>query len=303
MGDDIVIFDEKKIRRIWDEKKGDWFFSVVDVVGILSGSDSPRKYWNKLAQRLREEGSQVVTDCHRLKLKATDGKMRETDVADKKVVLRIIQSIPSRQAEPFKVWLAQVGSERLDEVVNPELSIDRAMRNYFRQGKSREWINQRLKSIEIRKELTDEWLDRGIKEGVEFGILTNEMLKTWSGMNTGEYKNFKGLKKECLRDNMTNLELVLNMLAEASTTEISKKVCPKTFDENRVVARDGGKVAGSARKELEGKIGTSAISSGRGEGIFIKSEDERVRNKREREGGNLSAELRGITRNGEVKDE
>jgi len=267
-----VIFGNDKIRRVWDAELEEWFFSVVDVVGVLSGSSNPRKHWNKLAQRLRDEGSEVVTDCHRLKFKAKDGKMRETDAGDTKIILRIIQAVPSRKAEPFKMWLARVGAERLDEIVDPEISIDRAMKNYLRQGRSKEWINQRLKSIEVRKELTDEWKERGVKEGFEFGVLTNDMLKVWSGMKVGEYKNFKGLKKENLRDNMTNLELILNMLAEASSTEISKEKYPKGFGESRVVAREGGEVALKARRELEERIKKSVVSSGND--VFLEKEKD-----------------------------
>ena len=256
----IAIFEGSQIRRHWDEEKELWYFSVVDVVGVLSGSTEPRKYWNKLAQRLREEGSQLVTKCHQLKMVAPDGKHYLTDVADTEVILRLIQSIPSPNAEPFKLWLAQVGYERLEETADPELAINRALKTYLKKGYSPEWINQRLKSIEIRKSLTDEWEKRGVKEGLEFAILTDEITKAWTGMTTREYKKLKDLKKENLRDNMTNLELVLNMLAETATTEISEKREPKDLDENKVVAREGGTVAGNARKEIEGKTGRKVIT-------------------------------------------
>ncbi len=250
-----------QIRKVWDKTIEEWFFSVVDIIGILTESVSPRKYWNKLSQRLKEEGSESVTNCHQLKLKASDNKFYLTDVADTKTILRIIQSIPSKKAEPFKLWLASVGSERLDESMDPEISINRAMKNYLRLGKSEKWINQRLKSIEVRKELTDEWKDKGVKEGVEFSILTNEMLQTWSGMSTRKYKEFKELKKESLKDNMTNLELVINMLAEVSTTEISKKTEPQNFEENKNVAVQGGEVAKKAREDIENKTKESIISN------------------------------------------
>jgi len=255
----IAIFEGKQIRRHWDEEKELWYFSVVDVVGVLSASDNPRKYWNKLAERLRNEGSEVVTRCHQLKMRASDGKYYLTDVADTEAMLRLIQSIPSPNAEPFKLWLARVGYERLEETADPELAINRALKTYLQKGYSREWINQRLKSIEIRKELTDEWENRGVKEGLEFAILTNEITKAWTGMTTKEYKKLKDLKKENLRDNMTNLELVLNMLAETATTEISQKREPKDFDENKAVAREGGSIAGNARKEIELKTGKKAV--------------------------------------------
>jgi hypothetical protein len=264
MENKVEIFDSR-IRKIWDSQKEDWLFSVVDVVGVLSESENPRNYWKVLKFRLKNEKSEGGTNCNQLKLKASDGKLYLTTVADAKTLLRIIQSIPSKKAEPFKVWLAEVGSDRLDEEVDPEISIDRAMRNYLNQGRSKEWINQRLKSIEVRKELTDEWQERGVKEGTEFGILTNEMLKTWPGMKVSEYKSFKDLKKENLRDNMTNLELVLNMLAEASTTEISKEVLPETFEANRIVAKEGGEVAKKAREELEKKTGKKVVSSNKEE--------------------------------------
>ena len=259
----IALFKGKRIRRNWDDEKELWYFSVVDVIQVLTDQSdftTARKYWNKLAERLRIEGSEVVIKCHQLKMLAADGKMRLTDVADTEVMLRIIQSIPSPKAEPFKLWLARVGYERLEETADPELTINRALKTYLQKGYNREWINQRLKSIEIRKELTDEWENRGVKEGLEFAILTNEITEAWVGLTTKQYKNLKGLKKENLRDNMTNLELVLNMLAETATTEISQKRQPKTFPENKKVAREGGTVAGNARHEIETKTGKKVIT-------------------------------------------
>lgn len=261
MNKKIAIFDGNKIRRHWDNDKELWYFSVVDVVAILTESSNPRKYWNKLAERLRTEGSEVVTKCHQLKMLAADGKMRPTDVADTEAMLRIVQSVPSPKAEPLKLWLAQVGYERLEETADPELAIGRALKTYLQKGYSQNWINQRLKSIEIRKDLTDEWETRGVKEGLEFAILTDEISKAWAGLTTKQYKNLKGLKKESLRDNMTNLELVLNMLAETATTEISKKKQPKYFFESAIVAREGGTVAGNAKKEIESKTGKKIITS------------------------------------------
>jgi len=256
----IAIFEGKSIRKIWDEKEEKWYFSIVDVIRILSESADPRKYWNKLAERLRKEGNQSVTICHRLKLQASDGKFYLTDVADTETMLRIIQSIPSPNAEPFKLWLARVGYERIEETVDPELGIDRAMKNYLRQGRTPEWVNLRLKTIEVRKDLTNEWEERSVKEN-EFAILTDDITYAWAGMKTKSYKQYKGLKKENLRDNMTTLELVLNMLAEASTTEISKAKKPATFIENRKVAKQGGTVAKKAREEIESKSGKSVISN------------------------------------------
>lgn len=260
----IKRFEQRTIRSLWDEERQEWYFSIVDVVGALT--DSPdyqtgRKYWNKLKQRLHEEGSELVTNCHQLKMPAADGKMRLTDAADTGQLLRIIQSIPSPKAEPFKLWLAQVGRERIEETIDPELTIDRALETYLKKGYSREWINQRLQAIQVRKELTDEWDARGVQKGVEYAILTDEISRAWSGMSTRQYKNLKGLKKENLRDNMTTLELVLNMLAEATTTEISKQKAPETFSENIDVARAGGKVAGDARKAIESQTGVPVITS------------------------------------------
>ncbi|MDO8490258.1 MAG: BRO family protein [bacterium] len=257
----IAIFEGKFIRRHWDDEKELWYFSVVDVIAALTESANPQVYWRVLKKRLIDEGSnETVTKCNGLKMIAPDGKMRLADVADTEVMLRLIQSIPSRNAEPFKLWLARVGYERLEETADPELAISRALKTYLRKGYSKEWINQRLKSIEIRKELTDEWENRGVKEGLEFAILTNEITKAWTGMSTKEYKKLKELKKENLRDNMTNLELVLNMLAETATTEISQKREPKNLKENTLVARDGGGVAGNARKEIEEKTGKKVVS-------------------------------------------
>ena len=256
----IAIFEGKRIRRQWNDTEEKWYFSVVDVVTALTNSRNPRKYWNKLAERLRAEGSEVVTKCHQLKMLAADGKIRLTDAADTEVMLRIIQSIPSPNAEPFKLWLARVGYERLEETADPELAINRALKTYLQKGYSQDWINQRLKSIEIRKTLTEEWEKRGVKEGQEFAILTNEITQAWTGLTTKQYKNLKGLKKENLRDNMTNLELVLNMLAETATTEISQKRRPQDFNQNKQVAKEGGVVAGNARREIESKTGTQVVT-------------------------------------------
>ena len=259
----IVPFSGTNIRRHWDADKELWYFSVVDVVAVLTSQEDfqvARKYWNKLKERLVKEGSQSVTNCHRLKMVAADGKYYETDTADTETLFRLIQSIPSPKAEPFKLWLAKVGYERLEDINDPELGINRALKTYLAKGYSKEWINQRLKGIEIRKALTDEWEERGIKEGLEFAILTDEITKAWSGFSTKEYKQFKGLKKENLRDNMTNLEVVLNMLAETATTEISKQKKPRGLDQNKQVAKQGGSIAGNARKDIESKIGKKVVS-------------------------------------------
>lgn len=255
----LKLFENNKIRTAWDSEKEEWYFSIVDVVAVLTGSADAAAYWRKLKQRLKAEGNETVTNCHGLKMAAADGKRRMTDVADTEQLLRIIQSIPSPKAEPFKQWLAMVGSQRLDEIADPELAIQRALFAYKKKGYSDKWITQRLKSIEFRKELTDEWDRAGIKD-VEYAILTNELTKEWSGMTTGEYKAYKNLKKESLRDNMTNTELVLNMLAEVSTTEISKATNPKGLEPSRRVAKQGGTIAKNARKELEEKTGVPAIS-------------------------------------------
>ncbi|PIZ95502.1 MAG: hypothetical protein COX81_00735 [Candidatus Magasanikbacteria bacterium CG_4_10_14_0_2_um_filter_37_12] len=256
----IAIFEGKNIRRQWDDEKELWYFSVIDVVEVLTGSTIPRRYWSDLKGKLKNEGSEVYEKIVQLKITAEDGKNRETDMADTEMMLRIIQSISSPKAEPFKLWLASVGYERLEETADPELAINRALKTYLRKGYSKEWINQRLKSIEIRKALTDEWEMRGVKEGLEFAILTDEITKAWTGMTTKDYKKLKDLKKENLRDNMTNLELVLNMLAETATTEISGKRKPKNFDENKQVAKEGGGVAGNARKEIESKTNKNVIT-------------------------------------------
>jgi len=257
----VAIFEGSHIRRHWDEEKELWYFSVVDVISVLTKSIDPRNYWKVLKNRLKQEGSELVTKCNQLKMMSTDGKLYLTDVVDTEVMLRLIQSIPSPNAEPFKLWLARVGYERLEETADPELAINRALKTYLQKGYSPEWINQRLKSIEIRKALTDEWQVRGVKEGLEFAILTDEITKAWTGLTTKEYKGLKDLKKENLRDNMTNLELVLNMLAETATTEISQKWEPKNLDENKKVAREGGNVAGNARKEIESKTGKKVITA------------------------------------------
>ena len=257
----VQIFEDKQVRSIWSAEQEAWYFSIIDVVAVLTESVDPNAYWRKLKQRLKAEGNETVTNCHTLKMLAADGKMRMTDVADTEQLFRLIQSIPSPKAEPFKLWLAQVASERLDEMQDPELSIDRALEQYLKLGYSESWINQRLKSIEIRKELTDEWNNRGLKEGQQFATLTDIITKAWAGKTTLEYKVLKGLKKENLRDNMTNTELILNMLAEASTKDISVATNPKNFEESKKVARQGGNVAKVALKELESKTGKKVVSS------------------------------------------
>ena len=261
MNNEIKIFEGNQIRSVWDNDKEEWYFSVVDVVGTLSDSKDPGAYWRKLKQRLKEEGSEVVTFCHGLKLKAADGKMRESDVADMQGIFRIIQSVPSPKAEPFKMWLAEVGKERLDEIVDPELTIERALETYLRKGYSREWINQRLQAIQVRKELTDSWQDHGVKEGLEYAILTNEISKAWSGMTTREYKDFKGLKKQNLRDNMSTTELILNMLAETATKDIANASNPQGLEENKKVAKRGGNVAKVAKETLEQETGKPVITT------------------------------------------
>ncbi len=259
----LQLFETKKVRTIWDDEQEKWYFAIVDVVAVLTEQNdyqTSRKYWNKLKQRLKEEGNETVTNCHQFKLQAADGKMRLTDVADTEQLFRLIQSIPSPKAEPFKIWMSQVASSRLEQMQDPELSIEQAMVDYKRLGYSDSWINQRLKSIEIRKELTDEWNRTGVIEGYQYATLTDIITQEWSGFKTKEYKQFKGLKKESLRDNMTNVELILNSLAEASTTEISKQKDPSGFEENKVVAKEGGEVAKIAREQLEAKIGKTIIS-------------------------------------------
>ncbi len=257
----IKLFENKKVRVQWIEDDQKWYFSIVDIIAILTDSVDPFAYWRKLKQRLLEEGNETVTNCHALKMQAADGKMRETDVGDTEQILRLVQSIPSKKAEPFKMWLAQVGNERINETYDPELTFDRAMKTYLQKGYSKEWINQRLKTIEVRKELTDEWNRAGIDKESDFAILTNDITKAWSGKTVAEYKRLKNLQKENLRDNMTNLELVLNMLAEATTTELSKKSNPKTFRENKQVAVKGGTVAGNTRRDIEKQLGESIVTS------------------------------------------
>ena len=260
-GKHLAVFEGKQIRRHWDEQLEKWYFSVVDIIETLTNSDRPRKYWSDLKVKLQAEGSELSDKIGQLKMQSSDGKFYLTDAADTEVLLRLIQSIPSPNAEPFKLWLAKVGYERLEETADPELAITRALKTYLAKGYSLNWINQRLKSIEIRKDLTDEWEKCGVKEGFEFAILTDEISKAWTGMTTREYKNLKDLKKENLRDNMTNLELILNMLAETATTEISKKEEPIGLDPSRKVAKEGGEIAGNARKQIEKKIGKSVLTS------------------------------------------
>ena len=257
----IKLFEEKQIRSLWSDEEEKWYFSIVDVVGVLSESPNPNNYWKVLKNRLKKEGSQLVTNCNQLKLKSADGKFYKTDVADTEQLFRLIQSIPSPKAEPFKLWIAKVARERIDEIEDPEIGIDRLMETYLKKGYSKEWVNQRLKSIEVRKDLTDEWDKRGVKKGQEYAILTDEITKAWSGLSVKEYKNHKELKKENLRDNMSNLELVLNMLAEATTTEISKEKKPKTFTENKKIANQGGTIAGNTRKEIEEKTGKKVVNT------------------------------------------
>ena len=258
----IQLFEDKRIRTAWDEEKEEWYFSIVDVVAVLTDSPNPQTYWRVLKKRLKDEGNETVTSCNALKMTAADGKRRLTYVADTEQFLRIVQSIiPSPKAEPFRAWLAQVGRERIEETIDPELTIERALETYLKKGYTREWINQRMQAIQVRKELTDERDARGVQKGVEYAILTDEISRAWSGMSTRQYKNLKGLKKENLRDNMTTLELVLNMLAEATTTEIPKQKAPSTFSENIAVAREGGEAAGIARKAVEERIGVPVITS------------------------------------------
>ncbi len=256
----IKLFNQKQVRCHWDDEKEKWYFSVVDVVEVLTESIDAGAYWRKLKERLKKEGNETVTNCHSLKMIAADGKMRFTDVADTEQLFRLIQSVPSPKAEPFKIWLARVGSERIDEIEDPEIGIDRLMETYLRKGYSKEWINQRLKSIEVRKELTDEWENRGVEKGQEFAILTDDITKAWSGFSTKQYKQFKNLKKENLHDHMSNLELVLNMLAEATTTEISKEKKPVGFENSRKIAKQGGTIAGNTRKAIEAKSGRKIVT-------------------------------------------
>ena len=256
----IKLFNQKQVRCHWDEEKEKWYFSIVDVVGVLSDSENPQTYWRVLKKRLLAEGNETVTNCNALKMLAADGKMRFTDVAATEQLFRLIQSVPSPKAEPFKIWLARVGSERIDEIEDPEIGIDRLMETYLRKGYSKEWINQRLKSIEVRKELTDEWENRGVEKGQEFAILTDDIARAWSGFSTKQYKQFKNLKKENLRDHMSNLELVLNMLAEATTAEISKEKKPVGFENSRKIAKQGGTIAGNTRKAIEAKSGRQIVT-------------------------------------------
>ncbi len=272
----IKLFQDQRVRVLWDKEKEKWFFSIVDIIGILTESPNPRKYWSVLKTRLKKEGSELTTNCSQLKMQSADGKFYKTDVADTEQLLRLIQSIPSPKAEPFKVWLAKVGYERIEETEDPEKAFDRAIETYLKKGYSKNWINQRLKSIEVRKELTDEWEFRGIKKGLEYAILTNEITMAWSGFTTKEYKEFKDLKKENLRDNMTNLELVLNMLAEATTKEISKEKKPKTFTESKKIANQGGTIAGNTRKEIEEKTGKSVISPLNAKELGTKNENKEI---------------------------
>ena len=256
----IQLFDGQKVRTQWNDAEEKWYFSVIDVITILTESKDATAYWRKLKQRLKQEGNETVTNLHGLKMLAKDGKMRKTDVADTEQLFRLIQSVPSPKAEHFKLWIAKVARERIDEIEDPEIGFDRLMETYLKKGYSKQWINQRLKSIEVRKELTDEWEERGVTKGVEYAILTNEITKAWSGLDIKKYKQLKGLKKENLRDNMSNLELVLNMLAEATTTEISKEKKPKNFNENKSIAKQGGTIAGNTRKEIEQKTGKKIVN-------------------------------------------
>ena len=261
MDNDIKLFEGNKIRSSWDREKEEWYFSIVDIIGILTESENPRKYWSVLKTRLKKEGNELATICSQLKMKASDGKMRNTDVADIQGIFRIIQSVPSPKAEPFKMWLAEVGKERIDETIDPEITIDRALLTYLKKGYTREWINQRLQAIQVRKELTDSWQDHGVTQGKEYAILTNEISKAWSGMTTRQYKDLKGLKKENLRDNMSTTELILNMLAETATKDIAESTNPQGLEENKKVAKRGGSIAGNARKEIESETGKPVITS------------------------------------------
>ncbi len=263
MDNEIKLFEGNQIRSIWDNEREEWYFSIVDIVGVLTESENPRRYWSDLKRKMKdEEGAvQLYENIVQLKMKATDGKMRNTDVADMQGVFRIIQSVPSPKAEPFKMWLAEVGKERIDEIIDPELTIDRALATYLQKGYTREWINQRLQAIQVRKELTDTWQDHGVKVGKEYAILTNEITKAWSGMTTRQYKDYKGLKKQNLRDNMTTTEIILNMLAEAATKDIANATHPQGLEENKKVAKDGGSIAGNARREIEERTGKPVITS------------------------------------------
>ena len=274
---DLKLFENKKIRSNWDAEKEKWYFSVVDIIEVLTDTPRPRKYWNALKTKLKLEGSELSQNMGQLKMQSEDGKFYKTDVADTEQLFRLIQSIPSPKAEPFKQWLAKVGYERIEESQDPEKSIDKAMEGYLKLGYSSAWINQRLKSIEVRKELTDEWENRGVKKGQEFAALTDIITQAWSGKTVGQYKNFKGLKKENLRDNMTNLELVLNMLAEATTTEISKENNPETFDDNKRIAKKGGEIAGDARKQIEKQTGKKIVSSQNAKELRVAKENKKLK--------------------------
>lgn len=263
MSNDIKLFEGNRIRSSWDNEKEEWYFSIIDILAVLTGSNNPRRYWSDLKRKMKDEegADQLYENIVQLKLKSPDGKMRETDVADMQGIFRIIQSVPSPKAEPFKMWLAEVGKERIDETIDPELTIDRALATYLKKGYTREWINQRLQAIQVRKELTDTWHDHGVKEGKEYAILTNEISKAWSGMTTRQYKDLKGLKKENLRDNMSTTELILNMLAETATKDIAKSSNPQGLEENKKVAKRGGNIAGNARREIEAETGKPVINS------------------------------------------
>ena len=263
MSNDMKLFEGNKIRSLWDSEKEEWYFSIIDILAVLTDSNNPRRYWSDLKRKMKDEegADQLYENIVQLKLKSLDGKMRETDVADMQGIFRIIQSVPSPKVEPFKMWLAEVGKERIDETIDPELTIDRALETYLKKGYTREWINQRLQAIQVRKELTDMWQDHGVKEGKEYAILTNEISKAWSGMTTRQYKDLKGLKKENLRDNMSTTELILNMLAETATKDIAKSSNPQGLEENKKVAKRGGSIAGNARREIESETGKSVITS------------------------------------------
>lgn len=263
MSNDIKLFEGNRIRSSWDNEKEEWYFSIIDILAVLTGSNNPRRYWSDLKRKMKDEegADQLYENIVQLKLKSPDGKMRETDVADMQGIFRIIQSVPSPKAEPFKMWLAEIGKERIDETIDPELTIDRALATYLKKGYTREWINQRLQAIQVRKELTDTWQDHGVKEGKEYAILTNEISKAWSGMTTRQYKDLKGLKKENLRDNMSTTELILNMLAETATKDIAKSSNPQGLEENKKVAKRGGNIAGNARREIEAETGKPVITS------------------------------------------
>ena len=275
----VKLFESKKIRSVWNEEEEKWYFSIVDVIEVLTDNDRPRKYWSDLKVKMIKEGSELSEKIGQLKMQSTDGKYYVTDVADTEQLFRLIQSIPSPKAEPFKRWLAQVGRERIDEIEDPEIGFDRLMETYLKKGYSREWINQRLKSIEVRKELTDEWDDRGVKKDLEYAILTDEITKAWSGLTVKEYKGHKSLKRESLRDNMTNLELVLNMLAEATTTEISKEKKPDTFEKNKEIAKQGGTIAGNARKEIEEKTGKKVVTESNAKQILENTIRKKLKDK------------------------